>query len=191
MDRQGFKTFCRTRLTSETLDNDDKRTLTSSFAIHLLLFFFFYKDQRRKDGSVFETDTLSNFRNTLTMLPLRWRAKTYSALSLDWINFLIWRVCYHFPGIVLWANNNSIFLTHVKWLSNRVYCTCFRSPTRTPYNKHLIGSVFSVCTVQIPGWKLWNFNKCPSMRFNKNKPEDEIIIKNDIILKVENLKMCC
>lgn len=29
------------------------------------------------------------------------------------------------------------------------------------------------------------------MRFNKNKPEDEIIIKNDIILKVENLKMCC
>ena len=83
MDRQGFKTFCRTRLTSETLDNDDKRTLTSFFAIHLLLFFFFYKDQRRKDGSVFETDTLSNFRNTLTMLPLRWRAKTYSALSLD------------------------------------------------------------------------------------------------------------
>ena len=29
------------------------------------------------------------------------------------------------------------------------------------------------------------------MRFNKNKPEDEIIIKNDIILNVENLKMCC
>lgn len=29
------------------------------------------------------------------------------------------------------------------------------------------------------------------MTFNKNKPEAEIIIKNDIILKVENLKMCC
>ena len=29
------------------------------------------------------------------------------------------------------------------------------------------------------------------MRFNKNIPEAEIIIKNDIILKVENLKMCC
>ena len=29
------------------------------------------------------------------------------------------------------------------------------------------------------------------MRFNKNKPETEIIIKNDIIFKVENLKMCC
>ena len=29
------------------------------------------------------------------------------------------------------------------------------------------------------------------MRFNKNKPEAEIIIQNDIILKVENLKMCC
>ena len=86
MDRQGFKTFCQTRLTSETFDNDDKSTLTSFFAIHLL-FFFFYKDQRRKDGSVFETDTLSNFQNILTMQPLQWRAKTYSELSFDRINF--------------------------------------------------------------------------------------------------------
>ena len=48
MDRQGFKTFCRTRLTSETLDNDDKRTLTSFFAIHLLLLFFFTKTNEGK-----------------------------------------------------------------------------------------------------------------------------------------------
>lgn len=36
------------RLTSETLDNDDKRTLTSFFAIHLLLFFFLQRPTKER-----------------------------------------------------------------------------------------------------------------------------------------------
>ena len=37
-----------------------------------------YKDQRRKDGNDFETDTVCSFQNT----PELTRAKTYSALVL-------------------------------------------------------------------------------------------------------------
>ena len=37
-----------------------------------------YKDQRRKDGNDFETDTVCGFQNT----PELKRAKTYSALVL-------------------------------------------------------------------------------------------------------------
>ena len=50
----------------------------------LQCFFFFYKDQRRKDGNDFEKDTVPGFQNTPA---LHLRAKTYSALSFDQINF--------------------------------------------------------------------------------------------------------
>ena len=44
---------------------------------------FFNKDQRRTDGNDFQTDTVSEFQNT----PELKKAKTYSALSFDRINF--------------------------------------------------------------------------------------------------------
>ena len=50
----------------------------------LLQCFFFYKDQRRKDGNDFKKDTVPGFQNSPA---LHWRAKTYSALSFDQINF--------------------------------------------------------------------------------------------------------
>ena len=47
---------------------------------------FFYKDQQSKDGNYFETDTVSSFEKTSETPELK-RAKTYSALSFDRINF--------------------------------------------------------------------------------------------------------
>ena len=91
---------------SESFDNDNKLTLKSflPFAV-----FFFYKDQRRKDGNDFETDTVSGFQNT----PELKRAKTYSALSFDRINFF---------------NMANLFLLSRKAF---VMCYCFRAPIKT------------------------------------------------------------
>ena len=120
--------------------------------LYLLQRFLFYKDQRRKDGDVFETDTVSSFQNT----PELKRAKTYSALSFDRITFI---------------NMANLFSLSRKAF---VMCYCFREPIKTfffdacqktvklrvlhffpvlqtgrrhMYNKHLIGLVFSVRTV--------------------------------------------
>ena len=57
MDWQVFETFCR-RETSESIDSYKKLTLASFFAICSV----FYKDQRRKDGSDFETGTVPVFK---------------------------------------------------------------------------------------------------------------------------------
>ena len=54
--------FPKMKLTSESVDNDNKLTL-KSFLICLLQCFF-YKDQRRKDRNDFETDTVPGFQNT-------------------------------------------------------------------------------------------------------------------------------
>ena len=78
MDWQVFETFCQ-RETSESIDSDKKLTFTSFFTI-CSVFFFFTKKQRRKDGSDFGTGKMSSFQNAPA---LKWRAKTYSALSLD------------------------------------------------------------------------------------------------------------
>ena len=117
--------------------------------VSLLFAVFFYKDQWRKDGNVFETDTVSGFQNTPA---LNQRAKTYSALSFDQINFFsmanlfslsrtpfVKCYCFREP-----KNTKLSFLTPVKWLSNRATFTCFRNK---PYNKNLISLVFSVRTV--------------------------------------------
>ena len=77
MDWQVFETFCQ-RETSESIDSDKKLTFTSFFTICSV--FFFTKKQRRKDGSDFETGKMSSFQNAPA---LKWRAKTYSALSFD------------------------------------------------------------------------------------------------------------
>ena len=71
--------------------------------------FSFYKDQRRKDGDDFETDTVSSFQNT----PELKRAKTYSALSFDRITFF---------------NMTNLFS-----LSRKPFgmCYCFREPIKT------------------------------------------------------------
>ena len=72
--------------------------------------FFFYKNQRRKDGNDFETDTVSGFQNTSA---LQLRAKTYSALSFNRINFF---------------NMANLFS-----LSRKAFamCYCFREPIKT------------------------------------------------------------
>ena len=117
----------------------------------LLQRFLFYKDQRRKDGDDFETDTVSSFQNT----PELKRAKTYSALSFDRVKFnkhgeFVFTFSESFCYVLLFfcANKNVLF-----WhLSND--CQIVRPvlvsgpPNRKkPYNKHLISLVFSVRTV--------------------------------------------
>ena len=72
--------------------------------------FFFYKDQRRKDGNDFEKDTVPGFQNTPA---LHLRAKTYSALSFDQINFF---------------NMANLFSLSRKPF---VVCYCFREPIKT------------------------------------------------------------
>ena len=112
-------------------------------------FFLFNKDQRRTDGNDFQTDTVSEFQNTLELK----KAKTYSALSFDRINFF---------------NMANLFSLSRKPF---VICYCFREPIKTlffdacqmtvkwrglhlfsdpnwekPHNKHLISLVVSVRT---------------------------------------------
>ena len=100
-----------------------------------------YKDQRREDGNDFETDTVSVFQNT----PELKRAKTYSALSFDLINFFSmvnsftlsrkpFVMCYCFRE----SNDCQIA---------RLALVCGRPNWKKPYNKHLISFVFSVRTV--------------------------------------------
>ena len=95
------------KLTSESFDKL-KLTLKSFFAFCSV--FFFYKDQRRKDGNDFEKDTVLGFQNTPA---LHLRAKTYSALSFDQINFF----------------NMTNFLS-LSWKPFAV-CYCFREPIKT------------------------------------------------------------
>ena len=84
MNWQKFERFSPKKLKSESFDKDNKLTLKTFFGFcSFILFFFFYKDQRGKYGNDFETDTVSGFQNT----PELKRAKTYSALSFDRINF--------------------------------------------------------------------------------------------------------
>ena len=100
-----------------------------------------YKDQRREDGNDLETDTVSVFQNT----PELKRAKTYSALSFDLINFFSmvnsftlsrkpFVMCYCFRE----SNDCQIA---------RLALVCGRPNWKKPYNKHLISFVFSVRTV--------------------------------------------
>ena len=95
------------QLTSESFDNDNKLTLKSFFAFCSV---FFYKNKRRKDGNDFQTNTVSGFQNTLS---LHYRAKTYSALSFDRINFF---------------NMANLFLLSRKAF---VMCYCFCAPIKT------------------------------------------------------------
>ena len=44
----------------------------------------FFKDQRKKDWSEFEPDTISSFQKTTAS---HWRVNTHSALSFDRVNF--------------------------------------------------------------------------------------------------------
>ena len=72
--------FSRKQLTSESFDNDNKLTLKSFFAFCSVLF-------TRQNGGKTETisrQTVSGFQNAPA---LHLRAKTYSALSFDRVNF--------------------------------------------------------------------------------------------------------
>ena len=128
MNWQKFKRFSQKTLTSEYFDNDNKLTLKSFFA-----FCSFF----------------SGFQN----IPELKRAKTFSALSFDRINFFNMANLFSLsqPCHVLlfsWANKNFLF-----WrLSND--CQIARPALVSgplnwtkPYNKHLTSLVFSVRTV--------------------------------------------
>ena len=106
---------------------------------------FFYKDQRRKDGNDFKTDTVSGFQNT----PELKRAKTYRALSFDRINLF-----------------NMANLFSISW-KPFVMCYCFREPIKTfffflacpalvsgPPN-HLLASFFGLYCKLIFFMDLW------------------------------------
>ena len=54
--------------------------VTGTFEKRVPVAFFFLKDQRRKDGSNFEPDTVFTFQKTPTSHKV---AKTYSDLSFD------------------------------------------------------------------------------------------------------------
>ena len=99
--------FSQKQLTRESFNNDNKLTLKSFFAFCRV---FFHEDKRRKDGNDFQTKTVSGFRNTPV---LHSKAKTYSALSFDQINFF---------------NMPNLFLLSRKAL---VMCFCFRAPIKT------------------------------------------------------------
>ena len=79
MNWQKFESFSPKKLKSESFDKDNKLTLKTFFAFCSFILFFF----TRTYGNDFETDTVSGFQNT----PELKRAKTYSALSFDRINF--------------------------------------------------------------------------------------------------------
>ena len=98
--------FSQTQLTRESLDNDNKLTLKSFFAFCSVFF-------TRTNGGKMETtsrQTVSGFQNTRG---LHLRAKTYSALSFDRINFF---------------NMENLFLLFRKAF---VMCYCFRAPIKT------------------------------------------------------------
>ena len=165
MNWQKVKRFSPKKLTSESFDNDNKRTFKNFLAVWCVCCVFFNKDQRRTDGNDFQTDTVSEFQNT----PELKKAKTYSALSFDRINFFN-KLVFTFSETLCYmlifsrANKNFIFLTPVKWLSNRASCTCFRTPNwEKPHNKHLISLVFSVCTVNY-GSSFFSSNLWPARK---------------------------
>ena len=56
MNWQKFERFSPKKLTSESFDNDNKRTLKGFFAFCSVFFF-----TRRKDGNDFEKDTVPDF----------------------------------------------------------------------------------------------------------------------------------
>ena len=72
----------------------------------------FYKDQRRKDGTDFETNMVSSFQSAPM---LHWRAKPYSALSFDRVNVFS--------------------MAHLFSLSRKpfVMCYCFREPIKLSF----------------------------------------------------------
>ena len=100
------------KINERIFDNDNKLTLKSFFAFCSV--FFFHKNQRRKDGNDFEKDTVPGFQNTPA---LHLRAKTYSALSFDQINFF----------------NEANLFSLSRDLSRKpfVVCCCFRGPIKT------------------------------------------------------------
>ena len=111
MNWQQVERFSPKKLTSESFDNDNKRTFKSFLAVWCVCVCVcvFNKDQRRTDGNDFQTDTVSEFQNT----PELKKAKTYSALSFDRINFF---------------NMANLFSLSRKPF---VICYCFREPIKT------------------------------------------------------------
>ena len=77
------------KLTSKSFDNDNKLTLKSFFAFCSV--FFTLKDQRRKDGNDFETDTVSGSQNTPGL------KLTVLLVLMEYI-FLTWQICFQFLG---------------------------------------------------------------------------------------------
>ena len=112
--------------------------------------FFFYKDQRRKDGTDFETNMVSSFQSAPV---LHWRAKPYSALSFDRVN--VFSMAHLFslsrkPFVMSYCFRETIklsFLTPVKWLSNRVSCSFFPVPQT---GSHIINILLASFSSSVP-----------------------------------------
>ena len=157
--------FSQKQLTSESFDNDNKLTLKSFFAFYSV---FFLQGQTKERWKRLR-QTMLGFQNTQV---LHLRAKTYSALSYDRINFF---------------NVANLFLLSRKAF---VMCYCFCAPIKTflfeacqivhpvlvsgpanrkkPYNKHLISLVFSVRTVNY-GSSFFSIDLWPKRKNSANK----------------------
>ena len=95
------------------------------------LFFFFWQRLTKQRWNRLRDRHGVQFPSAPVLL---WRAKPYSALSFDRVNFFSMA---HFfslsrkPFVMCYCFREPIqlsFLTPVKWLSNRVSCSFFRSP---------------------------------------------------------------
>ena len=144
MNWQKFERFSQKQVTSKSFDNDNSYQLYLE-KLSSICSAFFYKDQRRKDGNDFETNTVSGFQNTIELK----RAKAYRALSFDRINLF---------------NMANLFSISRKPF---VMCYCFREPIKTfffflacpalvsgPPN-HLLASFFGLYCKLIFFMDLW------------------------------------
>ena len=122
----------------------------ASLLFKVFFLFFFYKDQRRKDGTDFETNMVSSFQSAPV---LHWRAKPYSALSFDRVN--VFSMAHLFslsrkPFVMCYCFREPIklsFLTPVKWLSNRVSCSFFPVPQT---GSHIINILLASFSSSVP-----------------------------------------
>ena len=142
IDRQRFETFCP-RKTSDSFDKyDNKQTCTwSSWQASLPFAVFFFKDQRKKDGSDFEPDTISSFQKTPTSIltVLFWPKKVFQHGA-----FAFWFYIFKGNLLLLFVSQLKVLFSDACQMTVKSFVLYLFpvSLTRKPYNKHLISLVF-------------------------------------------------